>query len=125
MYMDFQGVFLNYTIQITSTSIDNDASDEIKEIIQRLKISDTKKYIIGEKEFEDAFTNEVLLRVGKRIMKTPKGIAPYIGRSKISNKSEMFARTKTKNSPIDLRRLGAGGKKLTKPIFGQALARVH
>lgn len=42
--------------------VDNDATPEMQELIVNLGIPDERKFVIGEKEFEDSFSSEVLHR---------------------------------------------------------------
>ncbi len=101
---------------------DNDASDEIREIIAQLNISEEKKHIIGDKEFEDAFADNVLFECWKNYhVNSNRDCPPSWNTEGIARVRKLCTDNNEKFSE-QLRRLGAGGKKLTKPVFGQALA---
>jgi putative ATP-dependent endonuclease of the OLD family len=102
---------------------DSDASDELQQLIAALGIDDHHKYIIGEKEFEDAFADDVLYDCWRQYHEDRGRNCPAnwtvenISRERaacLQNPNGKFSST--------LRKLNAGGKKMTKPIFGLALA---
>lgn len=102
---------------------DNDASDDMRELIEQLELTDKQIYIIGTKEFEDAFSDQVLFECWKKYLEEcdydcpPKwsveGIC-QIRKDCIANPNLKFS--------SELKKLNVGGKKMTKPIFGYALA---
>ncbi len=101
---------------------DNDASDDIKEIIRRLNISEDKKYIIGNKEFEDEFSDETLFSCWRKYHEDSERDCPENwSTEKISRIREESKATGNKFSE-KLKALNTGGKRMTKPTFGSALA---
>ncbi len=101
---------------------DNDASDDIKEIIRQLNISDDKKYIIGEKEFEDAFSDETIFNCWKKHHEDSERDCP--GNWTIENIRQVREECRANGSKFSdkLKTLNAGGKRMTKPTFGSVLA---
>lgn len=49
--------------------IDNDADDETKSITKELQIPDENIFIVGHKEFEDAFEAKIFTRLGRSLLK--------------------------------------------------------
>lgn len=102
---------------------DNDPSDELLEILEKLNIADSQKFIIGEKEFEDSFSDDQLcycwqqhyLSIGKTCPEswTIENIH-LIRLNCLENVDLKFSK--------EIRKLNASGIKFTKPIFGTALA---
>jgi predicted ATP-dependent endonuclease of OLD family len=101
---------------------DNDASDDIKEVIRQLNISEDQKHIIGNKEFEDAFSDETLFNCWKKYHEDSNRSCP--DNWSTENISQIREECKTNDNKFSekLRTLNCGGKKMTKPIFGNALA---
>jgi putative ATP-dependent endonuclease of OLD family len=102
---------------------DNDMSDELKELIEALTVSEDRKYITGTKEFEDAFSDEALHTCWSRYQAEHGKACP--ANWTIENIRQVrVACAADPNSKFSkkLRVLNAGGKKMTKPIFGSALA---
>jgi len=102
---------------------DNDASPELQQLINELNISDQHKHVIGQREFEDAFCDEVLFDCWKQYHELHQRDCPQNWTVENIRKirGECHANPNTKFSQR-LRELSAGGKKMTKPIFGSALA---
>lgn len=101
---------------------DNDASPELSELINNLALPNHRKYIVGEKEFEDAFSDaalhlgwsQYLQGVEKEIPSswTVEAIADL--RASCQESGEKFSKR--------IRSLNQGGKTMSKPILGNALA---
>ncbi len=100
---------------------DNDASPELTELINELGVPDERKYIIGTKEFEDAFSDEALhlawcnylTDAGKEIPNTWSIEAIKTIRTECANTDKKFSK--------EIRSLNQGGKKMSKPILGNAI----
>ena len=102
---------------------DNDASDHLQQLIDAIAINDDQKYIVGTKEFEDLFSDAVLFNCWRQYYEVREKECPEnwtvenIGQVRaecLENPNGKFSNS--------LRRLNAGGIKMTKPIFGSALA---
>ena len=102
---------------------DNDASEELQELIDALSISEDRKYVIGTKEFEDAFADEALYTCWSQYHIAHDKACPENWSIENIRKihEECFADHTLKFSE-KIKALNAGGKKMTKPIFGSALA---
>lgn len=101
---------------------DNDASDDIKEIIRQLSITDDKKYIIGEKEFEDAFSDETIFNCWKKYHEdSERGCPENWTVENIRQVREECMANGAKFSD-KLKTLNAGGKRMTKPTLASVLA---
>lgn len=103
---------------------DNDASSDLQDLIGGLKLNNEQKHVIGTREFEDAFASEVLYRCWQKYheyagRECPEGwtceAIESIKNSCNTDPSKKFSKK--------LSKLNEGGKKMTKPIFGQALAK--
>jgi putative ATP-dependent endonuclease of the OLD family len=100
---------------------DNDVSAELLELISCLGIDENRKFLIGDREFEDSFESGILHRCWCAHLDNCQSKHPTNWtieqiervRSECLQKSEKFSR--------QLRKLNAGGKMMTKPIFGKAL----
>lgn len=100
---------------------DNDASLELTELIDKLNIPDERKYIIGIKEFEDAFSDEALYLawcnyltdLGKDIPNTWSVEAISLLRNECAVSDKKFSK--------EIRGLNKNGKKMSKPILGNAI----
>jgi putative ATP-dependent endonuclease of the OLD family len=102
---------------------DNDASDELQRLIEELDISDEQKHIVGTKEFEDAFSDEVLFSCWREYNASREKTCPKNWSvENISEKRSACLDDPNLKFSDQLRPLNAGGKKMTKPIFGTALA---
>lgn len=101
---------------------DNDASPQLSELINNLAVPESRKYIVGEKEFEDAFSDsdlhsawiQYLEGVEKEVPSswTVEAIADL--RSSCRETGDKFSKK--------IRSLNQGGKAMSKPILGNALA---
>lgn len=100
---------------------DNDASPELEDLIDRLKISSDRKYVVGTKEFEDAFTDQALYSAWHAYLTScDKEIPETWSVDSIRNLRAECAETGKKFSK-EIRSLNQGGKKMSKPIFGNAI----
>lgn len=102
---------------------DNDASEDVRELIDALGIDENQKYVIGNKEFEDAFSDDVLFQCWKDYYhKVHSQDCPSDW--SIENIQRVRQECSEQNLKFSkkIKRLNAGGKKMTKPIFGTALA---
>lgn len=101
--------------------VDNDASPEIEELIGELNIPNEQKFIIGDKEFEDAFQSNVLHKCWCSYLEECNKDAPENWtvdnietiRNECAQNGEKFSKK--------IRQLNSGGKKMTKPILGKVL----
>lgn len=103
---------------------DNDSSEETAKLIEKLSIPNERQISVGEKEFEDSFTDQVLFEswknyldeCGKDVSRsswTKEDITRVRGEC-ISDQNKKFS--------SELKQLNAGsGKELTKVIFGEVL----
>lgn len=100
---------------------DNDASPELKELIAQLNLPNERNYIVGEKEFEDAFTDRALFDAWKSYLEDcGKRIPENWTIESIKTTRQECIGPKGKFSK-SIRSLNSGGKKMSKPIFGSAL----
>ena len=103
---------------------DNDASEETDKLISELKIPDERQIIIGSKEFEDAFTDEILFDSWKTYIEE---CGKNLTKSKWTKENIVAVRKecdgdKTKKFSKEIGSLNAGtGKKFTKSLFGEIL----
>ncbi len=101
---------------------DNDASPELSELIDSLNVPADRKYIVGEKEFEDAFDDEALYSGWSQYLESSgKDIPASWTIEAISNLRKSCQLDGGKFSK-QIRSLNQGGKKMSKPILGNALA---
>lgn len=100
---------------------DNDASAELTELINELNVPEERKYIIGTKEFEDAFSDEALHIAWQRYLTDLGKETPETWTiDAINAKRAECARTDKKFSK-EIRSLNQGGKKMSKPVLGNAI----
>lgn len=101
---------------------DNDASPELSELIDRLDVPDQRKYVVGEKEFEDAFSDNALHWCWSQyLVEAGKEVPPGWNVQAISSLRANCQENGGKFSK-EIRSLNQGGKKMSKPILGNALA---
>ncbi|MES3676564.1 AAA family ATPase [Halomonas elongata] len=101
---------------------DNDASPELSELIDRLDVPNERKYVVGEKEFEDAFSDEALYSAWRQyLVGADKEVPPAWTVNEISSLRADCQENGGKFSK-KIRSLNQGGKKMSKPILGNALA---
>lgn len=101
---------------------DNDASPELSQLIESLAVPDQRKYVVGEREFEDAFGDDALhsgwslyLQGAEREVPPGWTVGAIAGlRARCQEDGEKFSKK--------IRSLNQGGKKMSKPILGNALA---
>jgi len=103
--------------------IDNDADEETEDLIEKLKIPDENKFVVGHKEFEDAFDAEVIYEAWKRFVENKgKRIGDGWTIENIKSLKERCIKEKKKFSE-ELRKLNKGCPiSMKKPKFAQALA---
>jgi len=102
---------------------DNDCSEELLELINKLGIPPERKFIIGNKEFEDSFSDEALFNCWKMYHENNRRDCPVewtveniksVREECITNENMKFSK--------QIKQLNSKGKKMTKPIFGLTLA---
>lgn len=100
---------------------DNDASQELQQLINEIGIPSAHKFQVGDREFEDAFGSDVLHRVWTQYHSDSGRSTPEKWTTEAIQqlKDECLAEGHKFSSKI--RTLSQGGKKMTKPIFGAAL----
>jgi putative ATP-dependent endonuclease of the OLD family len=101
---------------------DNDASPELKELIETLNIPSKRKFSIGNKEFEDAFSDENIYACWKRYLESVEKECPKNWSIENINKARSECQEKGDKFSDKLRSLNAGGKQMTKPLLGKVLA---
>ncbi|WP_394238711.1 ATP-dependent nuclease [Pseudomonas anguilliseptica] len=100
---------------------DNDASPELTDLIDRLNIPEERKYVVGTKEFEDAFNDQALYYAWSEYLTSCDKETPETWSvDSIRELREKCAATGAKFSNA-IRSLNQGGKKMSKPIFGNAI----
>ncbi len=103
---------------------DNDASDELKDLIKRLDIPENQKLIVGTNEFEDAFSDEALFYCWKKYYEEINAVPPQNWTSEnISIIRTECTSKKEKKFSDEIRVLNREGKQMTKPNFGKALGK--
>lgn len=101
---------------------DNDATEELNEVIQELNVPNERRFIVGNKEFEDAFNDNVLFESWRQYLENSnKDIPEGWTEAAIADLRATCEETGAKFSK-EIRKLNSGGKKMTKPIFGKAIA---
>lgn len=101
--------------------MDNDASPDTQELIDKLGIPTERKFIVGTKEFEDAFNSETLHKCWCEYLNECGNSTPVNWTlEKIEQLKVNCLRDGEKFSK-QLRSLNAGGKKMTKPALGMAI----
>jgi putative ATP-dependent endonuclease of the OLD family len=102
---------------------DNDLSDELRELIERLGIHPNNRFVIGNKEFEDAFTDEVLFDCWKQYHEAAGRTCPESWT--VDNIRQIREKCESDNSlkfSKEIRQLNSKGMRMTKPILGSVLA---
>lgn len=101
---------------------DNDASPELSELIDKLDVPEQRKYVVGEKEFEDAFSDDALYSGWSQYLAgVEKEVPPGWNVEAISRLRANCQKNGGKFSK-EIRSLNQGGKKMSKPVLGNALA---
>lgn len=100
---------------------DNDASPELTELIDRLQIPDDRKYIVGTKEFEDAFTDEALYTAWAAYLTSYEKEIPETWSVESIRKLRAECAENGKKFSKEIRSLNQRGKKMSKPIFANAI----
>lgn len=102
---------------------DNDVSEELAELIRCLNLPECQRFQVGHREFEDAFESQVLHRCWveyhQECRRNPPNTWCVDAIEKLKNECTT-SEDKNKFSKA-LKSLNQGGKKMTKPLFGQAL----
>lgn len=102
---------------------DNDASEELVSLISCLNLPECQNFQIGYREFEDAFDSPVLYRCWveyhNECGRTPPNT--WCVDAIETLKSECTTSEDKNKFSKALKSLNQGGKRMTKPLFGQAL----
>jgi predicted ATP-dependent endonuclease of OLD family len=101
---------------------DNDASPELLELIDKLNVPKERKYVVGEKEFEDAFSDEALYQGWSKYLQSEQKEVPESWTVEAISDLRANCRGKEEKFSKKIRSLNKGGKKMSKPILGNALA---
>lgn len=100
---------------------DNDASDDLKVLIEELKLPQNHKFQIGAKEFEDAFASSVLHRCWAQYHLDCGREAPDGWTIDAIEQLKVACAADGRKFSKELRALNQGGKAMTKPLLGKAL----
>jgi predicted ATP-dependent endonuclease of OLD family len=100
---------------------DNDASPELADLIDRLQIPDERKYVVGTKEFEDAFTDDALYAAWAAYLTSYEKEIPVTWSVESIRNLRAECAENGKKFSKEIRSLNQGGKKMSKPIFGNAI----
>lgn len=100
---------------------DNDASQELLELIDNLKIPEEQKFIIGEREFEDSFDSLVIFKCWSEYLKYHRCALPPDWTHLNIEAVKTDCRDNKKKFSKELRSLNLKSKRMTKPILGKAL----
>ncbi|MFC5079750.1 hypothetical protein VTH8203_04442 [Vibrio thalassae] len=80
------------------------------------------RFIVGNKEFEDAFSDRVLFEAWQQyLISSNKDVPETWTETAISDLRATCVAENAKFSK-EIRKLNSGGKKMTKPILGRAIA---
>lgn len=102
---------------------DNDISDELRSLIEDLKIREEKKFIIGDREFEDAFSDEALFNCWKIYNEeNGRGCPENWTADNIKSVRKSCKEDPTIKFSKEIRQYNINGKKMSKPTLGFALA---
>jgi len=110
---DKKNIFLLY---------DNDASDEVNEIIERLDLEDNQKFRVGGREFEDAFLSKSIFKCWEIYHAVSGKACPKCWSIDSIEKLKKECLINGVKFSKELKRLNSGGKSMTKPLLGQVLA---
>ena len=100
---------------------DNDASQELLDLIKSLNLSEDQKFQIGEREFEDAFQSNVLYQCWVKYHDKCGKMPPESWSAQNIENLRTSCIANGKKFSEELKSLNKGGKKMTKPLFGQSL----
>ena len=102
---------------------DNDASEDLLKLISCLNLPECQNFQIGHREFEDAFAASVLHRCWIEYYRVCERTPPasWCVEEIESLKSKCTTGECRDKFSSALKALNQGGKKMTKPLFGQAL----
>lgn len=101
---------------------DNDASPELSELIDNLNVPNERKYVVGEREFEDAFSDEALHSGWNRYLQSAEKEVPAGWTVEAISELRANCQENEEKFSKKIRSLNQGGKKMSKPILGNALA---
>ncbi len=102
--------------------VDNDASPELEILINNLNIPDERKFVIGEKEFEDAFDSKAIHSCwDKHLIECGKASPESWSEENIEQMKLACLANGDKFSREIKSLNNASGKKMTKPILGRVL----
>lgn len=100
---------------------DNDASSELKDLINNLNIPVERHYILGRVEFEDAFSDEAIhLAWTSYLQEVNKSTPESWTAARIGTIRQDCITSGAKFSKL-IRSLNKGGKEMSKPVLGNAL----
>ncbi|MDE1892463.1 MAG: AAA family ATPase [Betaproteobacteria bacterium] len=102
---------------------DNDLSDDLRTLIDELNLDDAHKFFIGRKEFEDAFESNVLHKCWSGYLLDAGKEPPEAWNIEAIEQLKQKAHKEDLKFSIEIRSLSRGSKKMSKPIFGEALGR--
>lgn len=103
------------------TLCDNDASLELRALIAALMVPVANKFLVGTREFEDAFSSVVLHQCWVNYLQECDREIPELWTSDTIEQLKVECLANQFKFSKKLRSLNAGGKSMTKPIFGTAL----
>jgi len=104
---------------------DNDATEDTLSLISKLAVEDGNRLILGDKEFEDCFSCETLYNTWLSYLTEAnfKKVPESWTLKKIQETKTRCCEDTTMKFSDELKRLTAGSKKFTKPIFGELLGK--
>ncbi|MDP2210188.1 MAG: AAA family ATPase, partial [Candidatus Aquicultor sp.] len=101
---------------------DNEATPELRRLIDLLNIPAERKFIVGEKEFEDSIDSNVLCRCWCEYLGLCGYAVPESWSAENIENLKSDARTNAKKFSKGIRALNTGsGKRMTKRVFGRVL----
>lgn len=104
--------------------MDNDAQPETVELLDELELPEENTFIVGNREFEDSFSSEVIYEAWKKYIEDSGREIRDNSNWTIENIERLkneCTEDENKKFSSKLKTLSAGTKKFTKPIFGAAL----
>lgn len=100
---------------------DNDASPDLNNLIENLNISPAQSFIVGNKEFEDAFEAKILHNAWAQYHTDHNKQCPSDWTEENIENLKCSCLNEAKKFSGELKSLNKNGKKMTKPEFGKAL----
>lgn len=102
--------------------VDNDASPDLEILIDKLQIPDQRKFIVGQKEFEDAFSSRIMFSCWNSYLRECGKQVPDTWTEQKIEEMKQDCLVNNKKFSKQIKSLNKGsGKKLTKPILGRVL----